>query len=164
MRNKFEVTGRRGIILGYARERKGYRIYDNKSRKIIEERSVKFNESLKGCTYLGKMKAETWNIMSMLETSPAICEINQKTKSEISSLEIPAESAEDENSDSSFLYDSRSSCQRDAMGDENETPDVESSSNIDVNQIPLRRSERLKSEQMSANVVHNIPNTFRGKQ
>ncbi|KAF8787977.1 Retrovirus-related Pol polyprotein like [Argiope bruennichi] len=160
MRNKFEVPGKRGIMLGYARERKGYRIYDIKSRKIIEERSVKFNESLKGSTYLGKTKAETWDINSLLETSPAACEINQKTKSEISSLEIPDESAEDENSDSSILYHSRTSRQTDAaIGDENETPDVESSSNNIVNQIPVRRSERLKSK-MSANVVYNIPNTY----
>ncbi|KAF8768395.1 hypothetical protein HNY73_021219 [Argiope bruennichi] len=126
MRNKFEVPGKRGIMLGFAKERKGYRIYDIQSRKIIEERSVKFNESLKGSTYLGKTKAETWDINSLLETSPAACEINQKTKNEISSLEIPDESAEDENSDSSILYHSRTSPQTDAaIGDENETLDVE---------------------------------------
>ncbi|GFU91811.1 retrovirus-related Pol polyprotein from transposon RE2 [Trichonephila clavipes] len=45
-------TGRRGIMLGYARERRGYRIYDIKNQKVIEERSVKFNEYLKGSNYL----------------------------------------------------------------------------------------------------------------
>ncbi|GBN69533.1 Retrovirus-related Pol polyprotein from transposon TNT 1-94, partial [Araneus ventricosus] len=48
MRNKFDIPGRRGIMLGYARDRRGYRIYDIKNRKVIEERSIKFNESLKG--------------------------------------------------------------------------------------------------------------------
>ncbi|KAF8774192.1 hypothetical protein HNY73_016771 [Argiope bruennichi] len=67
----------------------------------------------------------------------------------------------DENSDSSILYHRGTLRQRDAdMGDENETPDVESSSNNIVNQIPLRRSESLKSKQMAANVAHHIPNTY----
>ncbi|KAF8773344.1 hypothetical protein HNY73_016015 [Argiope bruennichi] len=99
MRNKFEVPLRRGIMLGYSRERKGYRIYDIKTRKIIEEISFKLIESLKGGTYLGKTKADTWDINALLETSPATCEMNQKIRNEISSLEIPAEQAEDENSD-----------------------------------------------------------------
>ncbi|KAF8785314.1 hypothetical protein HNY73_010872 [Argiope bruennichi] len=155
------LAGKRGIILGYARERKGYRIYDIKSRKIIEERSVKFNESLKGSTYFGKTKAETWDINLLLETSPTACKINQKIISEISSLEILDESAKDENSDSSILYHSRTSRQTDAaLGNENETPDIESSSNNLVNRIPVRHSERLKSKQMSVNVVYNIPNTY----
>ncbi|GFU73723.1 retrovirus-related Pol polyprotein from transposon TNT 1-94 [Trichonephila clavipes] len=34
LRNKFEVPGRRGIMLGYARERRGYRIYDIKNQKV----------------------------------------------------------------------------------------------------------------------------------
>ena len=32
-------------MLGYSRERIVYRIYDLENKKVIEERSVKFNES-----------------------------------------------------------------------------------------------------------------------
>ncbi|GFW14543.1 retrovirus-related Pol polyprotein from transposon TNT 1-94 [Trichonephila clavipes] len=80
LRNKFEVPGRRGIMLGYARERRGYRIYDIKNKKVIEERSVKFNEYLKGSNYLGEIENETWDIDSFFEVSPERNEINQNTE------------------------------------------------------------------------------------
>ncbi|GFU99804.1 retrovirus-related Pol polyprotein from transposon TNT 1-94 [Trichonephila clavipes] len=80
LRNKFEVPGRRGIMLGYARERRGYRIYDIKNQKVIEERSVKFNEYLKGSNYLGEIENETWDIDSFFEVSPERNEINQNTE------------------------------------------------------------------------------------
>ncbi|GBN45793.1 Retrovirus-related Pol polyprotein from transposon TNT 1-94 [Araneus ventricosus] len=79
-RNKFDVPGRRGILLGYATDRRGYRIYDIRNRKIIEERSIKFNESLKGSTYLGKTKVETWNIDSLFESTRDINEFGHRTK------------------------------------------------------------------------------------
>ncbi|GFT08807.1 retrovirus-related Pol polyprotein from transposon TNT 1-94 [Trichonephila clavipes] len=79
LRNKFEVPGRREIMLGYARERRGYRIYNIKNQKVIEERSVKFNESLKGSNYLGEIENETWDIDSFFEVSPERNEINQNT-------------------------------------------------------------------------------------
>ncbi|GFW76975.1 retrovirus-related Pol polyprotein from transposon TNT 1-94 [Trichonephila clavipes] len=80
LRNKFEVPGRRGIMLGYARERRGYRIYDIKNQKVIEERSVKFNEYLKGSNYLGEIENETWDIDSFFEVSPERNKINQNTE------------------------------------------------------------------------------------
>ncbi|GFV93081.1 retrovirus-related Pol polyprotein from transposon TNT 1-94 [Trichonephila clavipes] len=80
LRNKFEVPERRGIMLGYARERRGYRIYDIKNQKVIEERSVKFNEYLKGSNYLGEIENETWDIDSFFEVSPERNEINQNTE------------------------------------------------------------------------------------
>ncbi|GFV66850.1 retrovirus-related Pol polyprotein from transposon TNT 1-94 [Trichonephila clavipes] len=79
LRNKFEVPGRRRIMLGYARERRGCRIYDIKNQKVIEERSVKFNESLKCSNYLGEVENETWDIDSFFEVSPERNEINQNT-------------------------------------------------------------------------------------
>ena len=41
-------------MLSYSRERMAYRIYDLENKKIIEERSAKFNKSFKGSSCLGK--------------------------------------------------------------------------------------------------------------
>ncbi|GFU93622.1 copia protein [Trichonephila clavipes] len=82
LRNKFEVPGRRGIMLGYARERRGYRIYDIKNQKTA--------------------------------SSPRTGRI------QIPVLELN---------------------------------DVQ-------NQIPVRRSERLKSKLMSVHLVNNVPNSY----
>ncbi|GFW49116.1 uncharacterized protein TNCV_467441 [Trichonephila clavipes] len=67
-------------MLGHARERRGYRIYDIKNQKVIEERSVKFNEYLKGSNYLGEIENETWDIDSFFEVYPERSEINQNTE------------------------------------------------------------------------------------
>ncbi|GFW54533.1 retrovirus-related Pol polyprotein from transposon TNT 1-94 [Trichonephila clavipes] len=82
LRNKFEVPGRRGIMLGYARERRGYRIYDIKNQKTT--------------------------------SSPRTGRI------QIPVLEL----------------------------------------NEVQNQIPVRRSERLKSKLMSVHLVNNVPNSY----
>ncbi|GFU91176.1 retrovirus-related Pol polyprotein from transposon TNT 1-94 [Trichonephila clavipes] len=82
LRNEFEVPGRPGIVLGYARERRGYRIYDIKNQKTT--------------------------------SSPRTGRI-----------QIPV-----------F-----------------ELNDVQ-------NQIPVRRSERLKSKLMSVHLVNNVPNSY----
>lgn len=57
MRNKCAVPERICIILGYARERLVYRIYDSQNNKAIEEQSTKFNEILKGtnCSEISKI-------------------------------------------------------------------------------------------------------------
>ncbi|GFW03308.1 retrovirus-related Pol polyprotein from transposon TNT 1-94 [Trichonephila clavipes] len=73
-------TGRRGIMLGYARERRGYRIYDIKNQKVIEERSVKFNEYLKGSNYLGEIENETWDIDSFLKSLPKETKLIKNTE------------------------------------------------------------------------------------
>ncbi|GBM97118.1 Retrovirus-related Pol polyprotein from transposon TNT 1-94 [Araneus ventricosus] len=142
MRNKFDVPRRRGIMLGYAGDRRGYRIYDIKNRKIIEERSIKFNESLKGSTYLGKTKVETWNIDSLFESTQNINEFGHKTK--VNHLEISAEPAANEKN-----YSIPFGTPDDAtntVGGEIETP-VDQMNN-DVNQIPVRRS------------ASNVPNSY----
>lgn len=46
--NKLEPRGEIGIMVDYARSRNGYRIYDIKNKKIIEERTVKFHENTMG--------------------------------------------------------------------------------------------------------------------
>lgn len=47
-----EPRGEIGIMVGYARSRSGYRIYDIKNQKIIEERKVKFHENTMGYTLI----------------------------------------------------------------------------------------------------------------
>ncbi|GBN40564.1 Retrovirus-related Pol polyprotein from transposon TNT 1-94 [Araneus ventricosus] len=131
MRHKFDVPGRCGIMLGYARDRRGYRIYDIKHRKIIEERSIKFNESLKD-----------------------INEFDHKTK--VNHLEISAEPAANENN-YSIPFETPDDATN-TVGGEIETPVVQM--NNDVNQIPVRRSERLKAKQMSTNLACNVPNSY----
>ncbi|GBN26868.1 Retrovirus-related Pol polyprotein from transposon TNT 1-94, partial [Araneus ventricosus] len=154
MRNKFDIPGRRGIMLGYARDRRGYRIYDIKNRKIIEERSIKFNESLKGSTYLGKTKVETWNIDSLFESTQDINEFDHKTK--VNHLEISAEPAANENT-YSIPFETPDDATN-TVRDEIETP-VDQMNN-GVNQIPVRRSERLKAKHMSTNLACNVPNSY----
>ena len=41
-RNKLELPGKIGIMVGYSREKRG--IYDPENEIVLEERSVKFNE------------------------------------------------------------------------------------------------------------------------
>ncbi|GBM54905.1 Retrovirus-related Pol polyprotein from transposon TNT 1-94 [Araneus ventricosus] len=154
MRNKFDIPGRSGIMLGYARDRRGYQIYDIKNRIIIEKRSIKFNESLKGSTYLGKTKVETWNIDSLFESTPDIKEFGHKTK--VNHLEISAEPAANENN-YSIPFETLDDATNTVIG-QIETP-VDQMNN-GVNQIPVRRSERLKAKQMSTNLACNVLNSY----
>ena len=48
-RGKFDTKARRCILLGYGEETKGYRLYDDKVKKVLYSRDVKFNESAKSC-------------------------------------------------------------------------------------------------------------------
>ncbi|GFT33127.1 retrovirus-related Pol polyprotein from transposon TNT 1-94 [Trichonephila clavipes] len=154
LRNKFEVPGRRGIILGYARERRGYRIYDNKNQKVIEERSVKFNEYLKGSNYLGEIENETWDIDSFFEVSPERNEINQNTKNGVLyNFDINNGPGAIENDNPIPLQTTSSSRTGRIQIPVLELNDVQ-------NQIPVRRSERLKSKLISVHLVNNVPNSY----
>ncbi|GFW16571.1 retrovirus-related Pol polyprotein from transposon TNT 1-94 [Trichonephila clavipes] len=140
LRNKFEVLARRGIMLGYARERKGYRIYDIKNQKVIKKRSVKFKESLKCSSYLGETENETWDIDTFFEISPEINEINQNTENRVSSnFEINNEPVTIENNSVPLQTTPSHQTGRIQLL-VLELNDVQ-------NQIPVRRSERLKSKQ-----------------
>jgi len=44
-RNKLNLPDKIGIMVGYAHERRGYRIYVSETGKVLEERSVNFNEN-----------------------------------------------------------------------------------------------------------------------
>ncbi|GFW09747.1 retrovirus-related Pol polyprotein from transposon TNT 1-94 [Trichonephila clavipes] len=154
LRNKFEVPGRRGIMLGYARERRGYRIYDIKNQKVIEERSVKFNEYLKGSNYLGEIENETWDIDSFFEVSPERNEINENTENGVLyNFDINNGPGAIENDNSIPLQTTSSPRTGRIQIPVLELNDVQ-------NQIPVRRSERLKSKLMSVHLVNNVPNSY----
>ncbi|GFT09028.1 retrovirus-related Pol polyprotein from transposon TNT 1-94 [Trichonephila clavipes] len=154
LRNKFEVPGRRGIMLGYARERRGYRIYDIKNQKVIEERSVKFNEYLKGSNYLGEIENETWDIDSFFEVSPERNEINQNTENGVLyNFDINNGPGAIENVNLIPLQTTSSPRTGRIQIPVLELNDVQ-------NQIPVRRSERLKSKLMSVDLVNNVPNSY----
>ncbi|GFV21254.1 retrovirus-related Pol polyprotein from transposon TNT 1-94 [Trichonephila clavipes] len=120
---------RRGIMIEYAGER-----YDIKNQKIIEERSVKFNESLNGRSYLGEIENETWDIDLFFEVSTERNEINQNTENGVSSnLEINNGPVAIEN-DNSIPLQTTSLPQTGRI--QLPVPEL-----IDVqNQIPVRRS------------------------
>ncbi|GFS75903.1 retrovirus-related Pol polyprotein from transposon TNT 1-94 [Trichonephila clavipes] len=135
-------------------ERRGYRIYDIKNQKVIEERSVKFNESLKGSNYLGEIENETWDIDSFFEVSPERYEINQNTENGVlSNFDINNVSVEVENDNSIPLQTTSSPQTGRIQLQVLELNDVQ-------NQIPVRRSERLKSQQMSVHLTNNVPNSY----
>ncbi|GFT94414.1 retrovirus-related Pol polyprotein from transposon TNT 1-94 [Trichonephila clavipes] len=147
-------TGRRGIMLGYARERRGYRIYDIKNQKVIEERSVKFNEYLKSSNYLGEIENETWDIDSFFEVSPERNEINQNTENGVLyNFDINNGPGAIENDNSIPLQTTSSPRTGRIQIPVLELNDVQ-------NQIPVRRSERLKSKLMSVHLVNNVPNSY----
>ncbi|GFX62251.1 retrovirus-related Pol polyprotein from transposon TNT 1-94 [Trichonephila clavipes] len=154
LRNKFEVPGRRGIMLGYAREMRGYRIYDIKNQKVIEERSIKFNEYLKGSNYLGEIENETWDTDSFFEVSPERNEINQNTENGVLyNFDINNGPGAIENDNSIPLQTTSSPRTGRIQIPVLELNDVQ-------NQIPIRRSERLKSKLMSVHLVNNVPNSY----
>ncbi|GBO40069.1 Retrovirus-related Pol polyprotein from transposon TNT 1-94 [Araneus ventricosus] len=107
-----------------------------------------------GSTYLGKTEIETWNIDSLFESTQDINEFDYKTK--VNHLEISAEPAANENN-YSIPFETPDDATN-TVGGEIETP-VDQMNN-DVNQIPVRRSERLKAKQMSINLACNVPNSY----
>lgn len=73
-RNKLQPSGKKTIMVGYSRERVGYRLFDLERNLIIEERNVTFNESVKGSHYLNEPeliqnKEEKWCIEDILKIS-----------------------------------------------------------------------------------------------
>jgi len=46
-RNKLQPSGKKAIMVGYAQEQIGYRLFDIERKVIIEKRNVIFDENLK---------------------------------------------------------------------------------------------------------------------
>ncbi|GBL95365.1 Retrovirus-related Pol polyprotein from transposon TNT 1-94 [Araneus ventricosus] len=89
-----------------------------------------------------------------LETWIDINEFDHKTK--VNRLEISAGPAANENN-YSIAFETPDDATN-TVGGEIETPGDQM--NNGVNQIPVRRSERLKSKQMSTNLACNVPNSY----
>lgn len=74
-RNKLQPNGKKAIMIGYLREKVGYRLFDIERYTIIEERNVIFDESIKARYkgyLLNKRKLynnddEDWNIDDVLK-------------------------------------------------------------------------------------------------
>ncbi|GBN29482.1 hypothetical protein AVEN_180609-1 [Araneus ventricosus] len=84
-------------------------------------------------------------------------EIDHKTK--VPHSKISAEPAANENNYSIPFETQTPDVATNTVGEESETPDDQLNYNV-VNQMPVRRSERLKTKQMSTNLACNVPNSF----
>ena len=84
-------------MLGYSRERIAYRIYGLENEKVIEERSVKFNQLLKGNSYLGKKENSQRCDIDSFDIFPKENETNLQTRNKIPHLEISSETTKNEN-------------------------------------------------------------------
>lgn len=91
MRAKLDPTGRKAIMIGYSRERVGYRLFDIEHKVIVENRNVAFDETQKGSYHLGNAidkRCKDWNIedfISLLNDKDP--NANENTENEINSNE-----------------------------------------------------------------------------
>ncbi|GFX45201.1 retrovirus-related Pol polyprotein from transposon TNT 1-94 [Trichonephila clavipes] len=109
----------------------------------------------KGCSnYLGEIENETWDIDSFFEVSPERNEINQNTENGVLyNFDINNGPGAIENDNSIPLQTTSSPRTGRIQIPVLELNDVQ-------NQIPVRRSERLKSKLMSVHLVNNVPNSY----
>lgn len=86
---KLQSSSKKVIMVGYARERIAYRLFDIET--IIEERNVIFDENLKGSYFLNKQKivnndSVNWsieNILNLSDNSNTNSEDNKETDIDI---------------------------------------------------------------------------------
>ncbi|GFU11482.1 retrovirus-related Pol polyprotein from transposon TNT 1-94 [Trichonephila clavipes] len=101
-----------------------------------------------------EIENETWDIDSFFEVSPERNEINQNTENGVSSnFDINNVSVEIENDNSIPLQKTSSPQTGRILLPVLELNDVQS-------QIHVRRSERLKSKQMSVHLTNNVPDSY----
>jgi len=71
-RNKLSLPGKIGIMVGYARERRRYKIYVPETGKVLEEKSVNFNENDSGARLIDENDKDnnerTYNLLTYLES------------------------------------------------------------------------------------------------
>lgn len=100
-RNKLEPRGEIGIMVGYARSRNGYRIYDIKNQKIIEERTVKFHENTMGFYLIdnndttNNKKFEVFDFESLFEENDGISNSIRQNENELPENDTDKESDSD---------------------------------------------------------------------
>ncbi|GFX81002.1 retrovirus-related Pol polyprotein from transposon TNT 1-94 [Trichonephila clavipes] len=104
--------------------------------------------------WTGEIENETWDIDSFFEVSPERNEINQNTENGVLyNFDINNGLGAIE-SDNSIPFQTTSSPRTGRI----QIPVLEL--NDVQNQIPVRRSERLKSKLMSVHLVNNVPNSY----
>ncbi|GFU23082.1 retrovirus-related Pol polyprotein from transposon TNT 1-94 [Trichonephila clavipes] len=104
--------------------------------------------------WTGEIENETWDIDSFFEVSPERNEINQNTENEVLyNFDINNGPGAIENDNSIPLQTTSSPRTGRIQIPVLELNDVQ-------NQIPVRRSERLKSKLMSVHLVNNVPNSY----
>ncbi|GFS56460.1 beta-ureidopropionase [Trichonephila clavipes] len=104
--------------------------------------------------WTGEIENETWDIDSFFEVSPERNEINQNTENGVLyNFDINNGPGAIEN-DNSIPLQTTSSPRTGRI----QIPVLEL--NDGQNQIPVRRSERLKSKLMSVHLVNNVPNSY----
>ncbi|GFW47388.1 retrovirus-related Pol polyprotein from transposon TNT 1-94 [Trichonephila clavipes] len=121
------------------------------NRVLLERaRSLLYESS----NYLGEIENETWDIDSFFEVSPERNEINQNTENGVLyNFDINNGPGAIENDNSIPLQTTSSPRIGRIQIPVLELNDVQ-------NQIPVRRSERLKSKLMSVHLVNNVPNSY----
>ncbi|GFY27846.1 retrovirus-related Pol polyprotein from transposon TNT 1-94 [Trichonephila clavipes] len=128
--------------------------YNSESNGKAERANRVLLERARSLLYEREIENETWDINSFFEVSPERNEINQNTENGVlSNFDINNASVEIEN-DNSIPLQATSSPQTGRI----ELPVLEL--NDGQNQIPVRRSERLKSKQMSVHLTNNVRNLF----
>ncbi|GFW29064.1 retrovirus-related Pol polyprotein from transposon TNT 1-94 [Trichonephila clavipes] len=104
--------------------------------------------------WTGDTENETWDIDSFFEVSPERNEINQNTENGVLYNFDTNNGPETIENDNSISLQTTSSPRTGRI----QIPVLELN---DVrNQIPVRRSERLKSKLMSVHLVNNVPNSY----
>lgn len=89
VRNKFQPSERKAIMLGYSQERKAYRLFDIERKSVIEERNLNFDKIQKDSCFLEKDTKNVnydWNIHDLInndndarkEVSPNVEQGNNK--------------------------------------------------------------------------------------
>ncbi|GFU28992.1 retrovirus-related Pol polyprotein from transposon TNT 1-94 [Trichonephila clavipes] len=107
-----------------------------------------------GGSYLSEIENETWDIDSFFEVSPERNEIDQNTENGVSSNFEINNGPVAIQKDNSIPLQTTSSHQTSRM----QLPVLEL--NDVQNQILVKRSERLKSKQMSVHLTDNLPNSY----
>jgi len=101
-RDKLEPRDEIGIMVGYARSRSGYRIYDIKNQRVVEERTIKFHENTMGSDFdskeLSEEKLKIFYFESLVgETNDKLINTPLENKNEILEINVDAESDSESN-------------------------------------------------------------------
>ncbi|GFT41991.1 retrovirus-related Pol polyprotein from transposon TNT 1-94 [Trichonephila clavipes] len=128
--------------------------YNSESNAKAERANCVLLERARSLLYESEIENETWDIDSFFEVSPERNEINQNTENGVLyNFDINNGPGAIENDNSIPLQTTSSPRTGRIQIPVLELNDVQ-------NQIPVRRSERLKSKLMYVHLVNNVPNSY----